>query len=220
MPEKKINFQERKNYLIEIREKLFVLVKQNNAFNLRTLSRSLGRNDAYLQQYIKRGSPNYLPEEERNKLSKILNINSADLTPPWLKIEKITSKNIFKIKKIDDNKLNYIELPKDLLGNVEVSDESNLFIYEFNLNESSKRKKIVRVIVDTGIIQYEDNNNYILDDNNILFLANIECEKNIAQTEKKLLVRPLEKQYSPFRINRSKLKIFGKVLLQSMYIYS
>ena len=220
MPEKKINFQERKNYLIEIREKLFVLVKQNNAFNLRNLSRSLGRNDAYLQQYIKRGSPNYLPEEERNKLSKILNINSADLTPPWLKIEKITSKNIFKIKKIDDNKLNYIELPKDLLGNVEVSDESNLFIYEFNLNESSKRKIIVRVIVDTGIIQYEDNNNYILDDNNILFLANIECEKNIAQTEKKLLVRPLEKQYSPFRIKRSKLKIFGKVLLQSMYIYS
>lgn len=220
MPEKKINFQERKNYLIEIREKLFVLVKQNNAFNLRNLSRSLGRNDAYLQQYIKRGSPNYLPEEERNKLSKILNINSADLTPPWLKIDKITSKNIFKIKKIDDNKLNYIELPKDLLGNVEVSDESNLFIYEFNLNESSKRKKIVRVIVDTGIIQYEDNNNYILDDNNILFLANIECEKNIAQTEKKLLVRPLEKQYSPFRIKRSKLKIFGKVLLQSMYIYS
>ena len=220
MPEKKINFQERKNYLIEIREKLFVLVKKNNAFNLRNLSRSLGRNDAYLQQYIKRGSPNYLPEEERNKLSKILNINSADLTPPWLKIEKITSKNIFKIKKIDDNKLNYIELPKDLLGNVKVSDESNLFIYEFNLNESSKRKKIVRVIVDTGIIQYEDNNNYILDDNNILFLANIECEKNIAQTEKKLLVRPLEKQYSPFRIKRSKLKIFGKVLLQSMYIYS
>ena len=220
MPEKKINFQERKNYLIEIREKLFVLVKQNNAFNLRNLSRSLGRNDAYLQQYIKRGSPNYLPEEERNKLSKILNIDSADLTPPWLKIEKITSKNIFKIKKIDDNKLNYIELPKDLLGNVKVSDESNLFIYEFNLNESSKRKKIVRVIVDTGIIQYEDNNNYILDDNNILFLANIECEKNIAQTEKKLLVRPLEKQYSPFRIKRSKLKIFGKVLLQSMYIYS
>ena len=220
MPEKKINFQERKNYLIEIREKLFVLVKQNNAFNLRNLSRSLGRNDAYLQQYIKRGSPNYLPEEERNKLSKILNINSADLTPPWLKIEKISSKNTFKIKKIDDNKLNYIELPKDLLGNVEVSDESNLFIYEFNLNESSKRKKIVRVIVDTGIIQYEDNNNYILDDNNILFLANIECEKNIAQTEKKLLVRPLEKQYSPFRINRSKLKVFGKVLLQSMYIYS
>ena len=220
MPEKKINFQERKNYLIEIREKLFVLVKQNNAFNLRNLSRSLGRNDAYLQQYIKRGSPNYLPEEERNKLSKILKINSADLTPPWLKIEKISSKNTFKIKKIDDNKLNYIELPKDLLGNVEVSDESNLFIYEFNLNESSKRKKIVRVIVDTGIIQYEDNNNYILDDNNILFLANIECEKNIAQTEKKLLVRPLEKQYSPFRINRSKLKIFGKVLLQSMYIYS
>ena len=220
MPEKKINFQERKNYLIEIREKLFVLVKQNNAFNLRNLSRSLGRNDAYLQQYIKRGSPNYLPEEERNKLSKILNINSADLTPPWLKIEKISSKNNFKIKKIDDNKLNYIELPKDLLGNVEVSDESNLFIYEFNLNESSKRKKIVRVIVDTGIIQYEDNNNYILDDNNILFLANIECEKNIDQTEKKLLVRPLEKQYSPFRINRSKLKIFGKVLLQIMYIYS
>ena len=55
MPEKKINFQDREKHLLTIREKLFLLVKKNNAFNLRNLSRSLGRNDAYLQQYIKRG---------------------------------------------------------------------------------------------------------------------------------------------------------------------
>ena len=114
MPKKKINFQDREKRLLNIREKLFQLVKKNNAFNLRNLSRSLGRNDAYLQQYIKRGSPNYLPEEERNELSKILNINVEELTPPWLNVEKIRSKKIFKIKVLDKNKLKYIELPQQL----------------------------------------------------------------------------------------------------------
>ena len=55
--------------LKKIRENLFNLIKNNKNFNLRILSRELGKNDAYLQQYIKRGSPNFLPEEERLKLS-------------------------------------------------------------------------------------------------------------------------------------------------------
>ena len=40
--------------------------------NLRQLSRELGKNDAYLQQYIHRGSPRVLPEHTRYHLAAIL----------------------------------------------------------------------------------------------------------------------------------------------------
>ena len=219
MHEKKQISQDREKHLLNIREKLFLLIKKNNALNFRNLSRSLGRNDAYLQQYIKRGSPNYLPEEERNELSKILNINPEELTPPWLNVEKIRSKNIFKIKVLDKNKLSYIEFPQQLFNNIKFSDISNLFFYEFNLNEDTDNKKIVRVVVDTGINEYEDNNDYILDDNNNLFLTEIKLENKMFETEKKLIVKPLEEKFGAFRIDIKKIKIYGKVLIKSKFIY-
>ena len=62
---------ERQKHLNSIRKKLSFFIKQNKQLNLRDLSRKLGKNDAYLQQYISRGSPSFLPEEERKKLSDI-----------------------------------------------------------------------------------------------------------------------------------------------------
>ena len=49
------------------------------------LSRWLGRNDAYLQQYIKRGSPKRLPEDERRRLAQYLSIDERRLgaRDPW-----------------------------------------------------------------------------------------------------------------------------------------
>lgn len=41
------------------------------------LSRWLGRNPAYLQQYIKRGTPRRLPEAERRDLARFLGVNEA-----------------------------------------------------------------------------------------------------------------------------------------------
>ena len=59
----------------DAREKLKNIIKKNNKFNLRDLSRILKKNDAYLQQYFFRGTPKILPEETRFKLSQILDIN-------------------------------------------------------------------------------------------------------------------------------------------------
>jgi len=41
----------------EAREKLKNIIKENDNFNLRDLSRILKKNDAYLQQYLFRGTP-------------------------------------------------------------------------------------------------------------------------------------------------------------------
>ena len=46
---------------------------------LKQLSIALGRNHAYLQQYLKRYSPMVLPEDVRYKLAELLAINEAEL---------------------------------------------------------------------------------------------------------------------------------------------
>jgi phage repressor protein C with HTH and peptisase S24 domain len=47
-----------------------------------TLSRLLGRNAAYVQQYIKRGSPRQLPEKERGILARYFGVDERTLGAP------------------------------------------------------------------------------------------------------------------------------------------
>ena len=55
---------ERQKHLNAIRKRLsFLLSKINN--KLERSIKKIKKNDAYLQQYISRGSPSFLPEEER-----------------------------------------------------------------------------------------------------------------------------------------------------------
>ena len=84
---------ERQKHLNSIRKKLSSFIKQNRKLNLRDLSRKLKKNDAYLQQYISRGSPSFLPEEERKMLSDIINLDINLLTPDWLNVTFYNNKD-------------------------------------------------------------------------------------------------------------------------------
>lgn len=46
------------------------------------LSRMIGRNDAYLNQYVRRGSPKRLPDRERRLLADFLVLKPSDLQDP------------------------------------------------------------------------------------------------------------------------------------------
>jgi len=48
-------------------------------WNLKQLSLCLGRNHAYLHQYVYRGSPRALPEQIRRRLARLLRVNEARL---------------------------------------------------------------------------------------------------------------------------------------------
>lgn len=50
--------------------------------SLAALSRMLGKNPTYLQQFIKKGSPRKLEEEDRRKLAQFLALEEADLGAP------------------------------------------------------------------------------------------------------------------------------------------
>ncbi|MDD4556238.1 MAG: S24 family peptidase [Alphaproteobacteria bacterium] len=62
----------------EIRQKIDVLIKEKNLSYVE-ISRSLGKNDAYIQQYIK-GKPLRLPEDTRKGLAIILGVSEQLLT--------------------------------------------------------------------------------------------------------------------------------------------
>jgi len=51
----------------------------NRGLTLKELSLMIGRNHAYLQQFVRRGSPRNLPEAIRLELANILNVPESDL---------------------------------------------------------------------------------------------------------------------------------------------
>ncbi len=53
--------------------------------SLNALSLQIGKNAAYLQQWVRRGTPRELPEQERLKLAMALNIDERLLgaRDPW-----------------------------------------------------------------------------------------------------------------------------------------
>ena len=213
-------YSNRLDNLKKIRENLFNLIKNNKEFNLRILSRELGKNDAYLQQYIKRGSPNFLPEEERFKLSKMLNLNYEDLTPNWiLKRNDTDTLNVC----VENNATtsNFLKLPIEFFCDLEISDKNNLKFSKFVFKDNTSNfENFVYTISDFGIKKFQDNNNYILNDKKKFFIVNLTLDKrDIFNNVNKLIVKPLEKKYSSFRIDESKLNIYGKILYISSYVY-
>ncbi|WP_271077485.1 S24 family peptidase [Aurantiacibacter sp. MUD61] len=63
------------------REKLAAAAKAKGS-SLAALSRMIGRNGTYLQQYISKGSPKKLEEEDRRKLAEFLGLAESELGAP------------------------------------------------------------------------------------------------------------------------------------------
>jgi phage repressor protein C with HTH and peptisase S24 domain len=63
------------------------------------LSRMLGRNAAYVQQYIKRGVPKRLSEEDRRKLARYFDVDESLLGGPARQLEP--SKDLIPIPRFD-----------------------------------------------------------------------------------------------------------------------
>jgi transcriptional regulator with XRE-family HTH domain len=63
----------------EIRKKIKRLINERG-LNYAQLSLAIGKNIAYLQQFIKNGSPRRLGEVERHRLAQILRVDEQELT--------------------------------------------------------------------------------------------------------------------------------------------
>lgn len=66
---------------MDAREKLFELARERR-HSLAALSRMLGRNASYLQQYITKGSPRKLEEIDRRRLAQFFGVAEGELGAP------------------------------------------------------------------------------------------------------------------------------------------
>jgi transcriptional regulator with XRE-family HTH domain len=61
-----------------VRRRIQALVKREG-LTLAEVSRSIGRNHAYLQQFMRRGTPKTLPEDVRHALADFFDVDEAEL---------------------------------------------------------------------------------------------------------------------------------------------
>lgn len=66
---------------MDARRKLAELAREQGS-SLAALSRMLGRNTTYLQQYITKGSPRKLEEEDRRRLAQFFGVGESELGGP------------------------------------------------------------------------------------------------------------------------------------------
>lgn len=64
-----------------VRHRIRALVKRDGV-TLAEVSRTIGRNHAYLQQFMRRGTPKALPEQVRIALARYFDVDEAALKPP------------------------------------------------------------------------------------------------------------------------------------------
>ncbi len=196
----------------DVREKIKNLIKKKN-YNLRDLSRNIKKNDAYLQQYLYRGTPKVLPEEYRYLLAKLLDVNVNELVPNWLK--KISLQEEFFILRNIENKIDYINqisFSKELFLGLDFFDEKNLYYFQTYMSDCK-----ITTIVDVSIKKFIRPDIYLLNDKKNYFLAIIELSK---LSQNKLSVKPYFNNFSPFQINANFLNISGLILWQCSNIFS
>ena len=196
----------------DAREKLKDIIKKNNKFNLRDLSRILKKNDAYLQQYLFRGTPKILPEETRFRLSQILDINIDDITPNWY-AQNSPKDKLISFENIDtkDQSLSRkISISEELLSDILIGNLEKFYYFQ-----AHTAKCTITTIVDTNVNKYIGPNLYLLNDKGVFFLAYV---KKSDLKDNKVNVKPFLETFHSFHIPTKLLKISAKVLWQSSKI--
>ena len=196
----------------EAREKLKNIIKENDKFNLRDLSRILKKNDAYLQQYLFRGTPRILPEECRYRLAQTLEININEITPNWYAQNLVENKIITfeNIEKKYSSSPRKISLSEELLSDILPTNLEKLFYFQTHTHDYK-----ITTIVDTNVNEYIGPNLYLLNDKDTFFLAYV---KESELKDNRMNVKPFLKTFHSFHIASKLLKISAKVLWQSSKI--
>lgn len=118
----------------QIRTHIDSLIKEKNK-NYRSLSLAIGKNEAYLHQYINKCSPFRLPEKERHQLAILLDVDEQELTDIELPKSAYFSenKNSVLIEMISSRKnpekefdtIGFISFPSSDFARFSASDSKN-----------------------------------------------------------------------------------------------
>jgi len=198
----------------QIRVHIDNLIKEKGK-NYRSLSLAIGKNEAYLHQYINKGSPMRLPEEQRRKLAKLLDVSEQELTD--INLPKTFSDLTGKTK------TQLIEMISALSSNTSIGFLSLPDTEYSNITQiSANLVKMLRVEGDSMSPTLKDGDYVLADFSFHKFLSD---GLYIILVADRLIVRRLQKlsssecllisdnpSYKPITLPLKKVTIIGKVI--------
>ncbi|HCU58718.1 MAG TPA: hypothetical protein DIC64_01920 [Alphaproteobacteria bacterium] len=198
----------------QIRKHIDTLIKEKGK-NYRSLSMAIGKNEAYLHQYINKGSPLRLPEEQRRKLALLLDVDEQELTDIHLPKTILQTTGHSKTTLIEIISSNPAQASSGFLS-LPLSDYSNI------TSASSENVKMLRINGDSMAPTLKDGD-YILADLStpsfssdglyVIRQAAALTVRRIQQiSSSEFLIIPDNSNYKGITIPAKKLEIIGKVI--------
>lgn len=198
----------------QIRAHIADLIKQKGK-NLRSVSIAIGKNEAYLHQFVHKGSPVRLPEEDRRKMADLLDVDEQELTDinlpsnvsPSLKhtktslIEMISPNTAF-------GTIGFLSFPPADFSNMTTASPDTVKAVRLTGDSMSPTLKDGDyVLVDTAVQSFATDGLYLLDFSNNLVV------KRLQQiSPKELLILSDNANYKSASVQIQDIRIAGKVV--------
>ena len=212
----------------ERRTLLDAISDASEQWNLASLSRALGRNAAYLHQYIHRQSPRHLPEADRHKIAKWLRIPHHSLRAPSDaindSIDDITTIPFFDI----ESAAGHSSIIDDFMETNEEGWQFTSAIIDRLSHDGIAHLRLIKVRGDSMSPQLENGDviminiadqnaqtagTFVLDDGQGLVVKYLEIiTPQTADEPQKIRICSMNSAYSPYRRAFENIRIIGRVI--------
>lgn len=217
----------------ERRHLLQAIKTSEKPWTLASLSRALGRNAAYLQQYIHRQSPKRLPEADRHILSQLLSVPQSQLRPesdvlydserhdehiaiPFFDIESSAGQASI-IDEIREEQATSWHFAKPLLSHIPHDGRDKLRLIKVRGDSMSPLLDDGDIImIDASKTDPSQKGIYVLDDGHGLVVKRLEVlEADENQSAPRLRIVSDNPHYVPYRRALTDIRIVGRVVWMS-----
>jgi len=142
-------------------------------------------------------------------LPDIIKLDINSLTPDWLNVTSYNNENLLSFKNISDNK--EIKISSSLFDNYKNLKIDFIDFTELKIKQNNNYYS-VKIIFDKNVSSFLDNNFYLLQDKGEIFLVHLSEVKSENLQSSKIIVRPYDTNFRPFRIDSKSLVIHSKVI--------
>lgn len=219
------------------RHALITAIKQSRqGWTLASLSRALGRNAAYLHQYLHRQSPRRLPEAERYHLAAWLGVPEQSLQPPGQRFGDVSHKlaespfnDMVAIPFLDIESAaghashldDYAEAPQKswqftnhIINQLPHNGLPHLRLINVRGDSMSPQLENADVImIDTSMRDAEKAGIFVLDDGLGLVVKKLELIRPAEQgAQQKVRISSANSAYPPYRRAYEDIRIIGRVI--------
>ena len=222
----------------ERRNLLQAIKKSERGWTLASLSRALGRNAAYLQQYIQRQSPRRLPEADRHALANMLSVDQTELRPesdfaladvetdiivtiPYFDVETAAGAASF-IDDTNEARGTDWHFVKHVLDQIPHNGISSLRLIKVRGDSMSPTLEDGDVIMIDGAqntqmsLKKAQHGIYVLDDGHGLVVKRLELlGDDVSAQDRRVRIVSDNANYVPYRRHIADIRIIGRVIWMS-----